>query len=133
MAPLICWSLSSPMFRYLFLDHAVPATWRSLEAARFKADCPSGKAPTTRVRRLISRRRRSSGLLVRMRRQCSSEGVVGQGLFDPRFSKLGRLGEAKAAQLLDHSAVLAGARLQPTDLGALRHAPGPADRSALPH
>ena len=31
-----------------------------------------GKAPTTRVRRLISRIRRSSGLLVRMRRQCSS-------------------------------------------------------------
>ena len=31
-----------------------------------------GNAPTTRVRRLISRRMRSSGLLVRMRRQCSS-------------------------------------------------------------
>jgi hypothetical protein len=24
------------MFRYLLLDHAVPATWRSLAAARFK-------------------------------------------------------------------------------------------------
>jgi hypothetical protein len=45
------------MFRYLLLDHAVPATWRSLAAARFKADWPSGNAPTTRVRRLISRRR----------------------------------------------------------------------------
>src|SRR5262245_53258655 len=31
MAPLICWSFSSPMFRYLLLDHAVPATWRSGE------------------------------------------------------------------------------------------------------
>jgi hypothetical protein len=60
------------MFRYLLLDHAVPATWLSLAAARFKADWPSGNAPTTRVRRLISRRSRSSGLLVRMRRQCSS-------------------------------------------------------------
>jgi hypothetical protein len=34
------------------------------------------------------------------------EGVVGQGLFDPRFSKLGRLGEAKAAQLLSAVMVL---------------------------
>jgi|EndMetStandDraft_8_1072994.scaffolds.fasta_scaffold662027_2 hypothetical protein len=77
------------MFRYLLLDHAVPATWSSLAAARFnyKADWPSGEAPTTRVRRLISRTSRLSGLLMRM--------VV-------RFSKLGRLGEAKAAQLLSH-------------------------------
>src|SRR5262249_18866806 len=34
MAPLICWSLSSSMLRYLFVDHAVPAMWRSLAAAR---------------------------------------------------------------------------------------------------
>jgi hypothetical protein len=33
------------------LDQAVPATWRSLAAARFKADFPSGNAPSTRVRR----------------------------------------------------------------------------------
>ena len=69
---LICWSFSSSMFRYLLVDHSLPAMWRSRAAARFKADCPSGKAPTTRVRRRISRRMRSSGLLVRMRRQCSS-------------------------------------------------------------
>ena len=25
MAPLICWSFSSSMFRYLLVDHAVPA------------------------------------------------------------------------------------------------------------
>ena len=31
------------------------------------------------------------------------EGVVAQGLLDSDFSKLGRLGEAQAAQLLDHS------------------------------
>src|SRR6476659_7750799 len=65
MAPLICWSLSSS--RYLFVDHAVPAMWRSLAAARLSADWPSGNAPTTRVRRLISRRMRSSGLLTGMR------------------------------------------------------------------
>lgn len=58
--------------KYLFVDQAVPAMWRSLAAARLRADCPSGNAPTTRVRRLISRNKRSSGLLVRMRRQCSS-------------------------------------------------------------
>jgi hypothetical protein len=38
------------------------------------ADWPSGKAPTTRVRRRTSRMR-SSGLLVRIRRQCSSENL----------------------------------------------------------
>src|SRR6266566_6433174 len=54
MAPLICWSFSSSMFRYLLVDHAVPAMCRSLAAASLSADCPSGNAPTTRVRRLIS-------------------------------------------------------------------------------
>jgi hypothetical protein len=44
------WSFSSPMFRYRLVDHAVPAMWRSLAAARFRADCPSPEAPTTRVR-----------------------------------------------------------------------------------
>src|SRR5262245_27469182 len=81
------------MLRYLLLNHAVPATWRSLAAARFKADWPSGNAPTTRVHRLISRRRGSSGLSVRMRPPAHlREGIVGQGLLDCRFNKLGRLG-----------------------------------------
>jgi hypothetical protein len=38
MAPLICWSFSSSMFRYLLVDHAVPAMWRNLAAARLSAD-----------------------------------------------------------------------------------------------
>src|SRR5262249_21114828 len=38
MAPLICWSFSNSMFRYLLVDHAVPAMWRSLAAARLSAD-----------------------------------------------------------------------------------------------
>jgi hypothetical protein len=38
MAPLICWSFSNSMFRYLSVDHAVPAMWRSLAAARLSAD-----------------------------------------------------------------------------------------------
>jgi hypothetical protein len=31
MAPLICWSFSNSMFRYLLVDHAVPAMWRSAQ------------------------------------------------------------------------------------------------------
>ena len=54
------------MFMYLRVDHWVPAMCRSLAAARFRQDWPSGKAPTTRVRRRISRMMRSSGLLVRI-------------------------------------------------------------------
>jgi hypothetical protein len=38
IAPLICWSFSSSMFKYLLVDHAVPAMCRSLAAARFSAD-----------------------------------------------------------------------------------------------
>ena len=63
-APLICWSFSSSMFKYLLVDHAVPATWRTGAAARLRHDWPSGNAPTTRVRRRISFTIRSSGLLV---------------------------------------------------------------------
>src|SRR4029450_11658933 len=37
MAPLICWSFSNSMFRYLLVDHAVAAMWRSLAAARLSA------------------------------------------------------------------------------------------------
>src|SRR5215472_6029208 len=37
-APLNCWSFSSSMFRYLLVDHAVPAMWPSLAAARSSAD-----------------------------------------------------------------------------------------------
>ena len=41
-----------------------------------RADLPSGKAPTTRVRLRISRFRRSIALLVRIRRQCSRGKAV---------------------------------------------------------
>src|SRR5690606_13440631 len=58
--------------KYLLVDHSVPATCRKRAAARFNADCPSGNDPTTRVRRRISRRMRSSGLFVLILRQCSS-------------------------------------------------------------
>src|SRR5215831_11842646 len=40
MAPLICWSFSNSMFRYRLVDHAVPAMWRSLAAARLSAYPP---------------------------------------------------------------------------------------------
>jgi hypothetical protein len=54
--------------------------------ARLKADCPSGNAPTTCVRRLISRRMRSNVLLVRVRSQCSSGKPASPRL---RFGDLG--------------------------------------------
>jgi hypothetical protein len=52
--------------RYLFVDDSVQAMCLKLAAAKFNADCPSGKALTTRVRRRISRSMRSNGLLVRI-------------------------------------------------------------------
>src|SRR5215471_7864331 len=41
MAPLICWSFSNSVFRYRLVDHAVPAMWRSLAAARLSAEVVS--------------------------------------------------------------------------------------------
>ena len=38
MVSLISWSFSNSMFRYLLVDHAVRAMWRSLAAARLSAD-----------------------------------------------------------------------------------------------
>jgi hypothetical protein len=78
MAPLICWSLINSMFKY-----AVPAIWRSLAAARLRADCPFGNAPTKRVRRGVrsfSITRTSAPLRIRQRpgsaraseRQCAA-------------------------------------------------------------
>jgi hypothetical protein len=62
------------MFRYRLVDQRVPAMWRSLAAAKLMAELPSGKAPTTRVRRRISRMMRSSGLLTGMRRAEPTSG-----------------------------------------------------------
>ena len=52
--------------RQRLVDQRVPAMCRNLAAARLSAELPSGKAPTTRVRRRISRMMRSSGLLTGM-------------------------------------------------------------------
>ena len=59
------------MFMYFLQPHWVPATWRSLAQTSISAEFPSGKAPTTRVLRRISRFIRSITLLVRIRVQCS--------------------------------------------------------------
>ena len=59
------------IFMYFLLPHWVPATWRSRAQTSIRAELPSGNAPTTRVRRRISRFSRSITLLVRMRVQCS--------------------------------------------------------------
>ena len=59
------------IFMYFLLPHCVPATWRSRAQTSMRAELPSGKQPTTRVRRRISLFSRSMTLLVRMRVQCS--------------------------------------------------------------
>ena len=48
------------VFMYFLLPHWAPATWRSRAHAGMRAELPSGKAPTTRVRRQISRLSRST-------------------------------------------------------------------------
>src|SRR5262249_9874359 len=56
MVSLISWSFSNSMFRYLLVDHAVLAMWRSLAAARVSAGRPAGNARPTRGRRGVSSR-----------------------------------------------------------------------------
>ena len=55
------------IFMYFLLPHWVPATWRSRAQTSMRAELPSGKVPTTRVLRRISRFSRSITLLVRIR------------------------------------------------------------------
>ena len=43
------------MFMYFLFPHWVPATWRNLAETSIRAELSSGKLPTTRVRRRISR------------------------------------------------------------------------------
>ena len=43
------------MFMYFLLLHCVPATWRRRAQTSIRAELPSGKLPTSRVRRRISR------------------------------------------------------------------------------
>lgn len=59
------------MLMYRFVPHWVPVTCRSLAHTSIRAELPSGKVPTTRVRLRISQFRRSSILLVRIFSQCS--------------------------------------------------------------
>src|SRR5262249_1013835 len=61
--------------------------WRSLATARLSADSPSGNAPTTRVRRRISRRMRFVG--ANPPPMLLWEGVVGERLLDRHFHQLG--------------------------------------------
>lgn len=59
------------MFIYFLFPHCVPATCRSRAQTSIKAEFPSGKHPTTLVRRRISRFSRSMTLFVRILDQCS--------------------------------------------------------------
>ena len=53
------------MFLYFLLPHWLPATWRNQAQTSIRAEFPSGKLPTARVRRRISRFSLSTTLLVR--------------------------------------------------------------------
>ena len=70
--PLIYGQIKSRnvLFIYFLLPYWVPTTWRKRAQTRMGAEFPSGKQPTTLVRRLISRLCRSRMLFVRMRVQC---------------------------------------------------------------
>ena len=54
------------MSKYRRVPQRLPETYRRRAAASISAERPSGKAPTTRVRRQISRMIRSNILFVRI-------------------------------------------------------------------
>src|SRR5262249_37468648 len=105
MAPLICWSFSSSMFRYLLVDHAVPAMCRSLAAARLSADrLPVGerahdaRAPSDLAQDALERIVGADAPPVLLR-----EGVVGECLLDRYLDELGGPSQPQRPQLVDHS------------------------------
>ena len=59
------------IFMYFLFPHWVPATWRSRAQTSIRAELPSGKLPTTRVRRRISRFSLSITALFSCRFKCS--------------------------------------------------------------
>lgn len=69
--PRCAYSSSSVTSRQRRDFHSLSATYFSLAVTSMRAEFPSGKVPTTRVRLRISRFRRSMALLVRVRHQCS--------------------------------------------------------------
>ena len=69
-APTLSISLSNLAFIYLRNPHWVADTCRNRAATSISAEFPSGKAPTTLVRRRASRSNRSIGLLVRIFNPC---------------------------------------------------------------
>jgi hypothetical protein len=81
---LICWSLSSSMFKYTLVDQSDMAT---CSATKYKADCPLA-APTTRARRRISGRMRSIVVGCDPSPVNLRELVKGQRRLDPRRNDL---------------------------------------------
>lgn len=73
-AEAICEAVNRPTMRFVPTKCVAQQDWQMLHRVRraatsISADCPSGNAPTTRVRRRTSRMMRSSGLLVWICRQ----------------------------------------------------------------
>ena len=88
-----CRSFRNSIDRYFLVDHSLLATSRKRTAARFNADCPSVKAPTSRVRRRISRRIRSRDVRAYPTPVLFWKLVVRQRLLHPPLNQLRRRAE----------------------------------------
>src|SRR5215831_13975576 len=110
-----------PAIRYLLVDHAVPAMWRSLaEVERgltVRERARHARAPPDLAQDALEGVVGANPPPVLLR-----EGVVGERLLDRRFPQLGGPGEAQATQLLDHSdSLLARCRDVLACVGCLEH------------
>src|SRR5215813_7128830 len=97
------------MLRYLLVDHAVPAMWRSLaevERGLTVRECAhDAGAPPDLTQDALERVVGANPPPMLLR-----ESVVGECLLDCRFHQLGGSGQAQATQLLDHSDSLLACR-----------------------
>ena len=76
------------------VDHAVPAMWRSLAAASFRADCPLEGADHAGARPDLAQDALERVVGADAPPVLLREGIIAQCLLDRRFSKFGGLGEA---------------------------------------
>jgi hypothetical protein len=116
LSPLVRWregrdcSSSSFMFMYFLVPQFVAETCRSRAATSIGADCPSGNAPTTFLRRRASRSNRSIGLFVFSLIQCSGDN--GSSSASPRcvdrFQNRRHLAHRAELKASDFAAVYVG-------------------------
>ena len=100
------------MFMYFLLPHWVPATWRSRAQTSMRAELPSGKLPTTRVRRRISRFSRLNDIIgTDAGPVFAGKIAVSQRFLNAVLHLLGGLFQLHGAQLLHHGFGLSPGRL----------------------